>query len=559
MSKTKKNSSRHKSKHKSRHKLKNSSDILTSRLNTSKKYNSHDNNDTNDTNNNDTNDNDNYNNVKNDSMSSKSFSIKFSTKKFFSRTQSIVKRGPKPKINKKDLFALFITDNKNNLINGKTIYNNKLDKYIFNKSDTKCICENIFSNPKTKLPDDCECHNIRLYSSQGKSGAKIHSIKCMKNQEILKTVALSNYYINMRTQTNKYMFIEMDGFAIQTIINTYVYREIPNNTVNIINSGVCKKSSIKEGYNLMEEADLGSGRQFLNKLLSSFYDDEFNINNEDKRYVAIVNFLLQITLIIGHLQSSPLEFFHGDYKPENVFVKRLDKKTLSHFTFNVFGKLIKVKNLGYAVLIADFDRSSITIKDVFNPKKYRIISPILFKPLLTSNVNNIIKKYGDIDPDRSFLEKSRTKNNNQGNPERKIKKTKTHNIDKNILKNGVKFDKLFLSNLIPRKMDPTITILRSAGVKLFRDFDMYTFFIRLVETENVRKYIREKRIDANIMSFMSKKFLEELYSKPAKEISLNESAFIAVEILDKIKEPMYSVFSSNYISRLESLNYKLFR
>ena len=61
------------------------------------------------------------------------------------------------------------------------------------------------------------------------------------------------------------------------------------------------------------------------------------------------------------------------------------------------------------------------------------------------------------------------------------------------------------------------------------------------------------------MSFMSKRFISELYSKPAKEISLNESAFVAIEILDKIKEPMYGIFSYNYISRLESLNYKLFR
>ena len=492
MPRTKKNTSR------------NTSNILTSRLNTLKENNS------------------------NDSISSKSFSIKFSNKKFFSRTQSIVKRGPKAKINKKDVFALFITDNMSELLKGNTIYNKNLDKYIFNESDTKCICENIFSKSKTELPDDCECTNIKTYSSQGKSGAKIHSIKCMKKQEILKTIKLSNYYLNMRTQTNKYIFIEMDGFAIQTIINTYVHRELPNNTVNIINSGVCVKSRIKEGYNLMEEADLGSGRQFLMKLLDSSYDDEFNINNEDKKYITIVNFLLQITLIIGHLQSSSLEFFHGDYKPENVFVKRTNKKTVSHFNFNVFGKSIRVKNLGFAVLIADFDRSSMTIMDVFSPKKYRIISPILFKPLLTSNVNNIIKKYGDIDPDVN-----------------------------NLLE--VKFEKLFISKLIPRKIDPTITILRSAGVKLFRDFDMYTFFIRLVETENVRKYIKEKRIDANIMSFMSKRFISELYSKPAKDISLNESAYIAIEILDKIKEPMDFVFSNNYISRLQSLNYKLFR
>ena len=498
---------------------KNKSSVLTSRLSTkNKSYNS---------------------------SLSKSFTIKFSNKKFFSYTQSIIKRGPKAKINKKNLFALFITDNINKLLEGKTIYNKNLDKYIFNESDTKCICENIFSNQKTELPDDCECTNIKTYRSQGKSGAKIHSIKCMKNQLILKTIKLSNYYLKMRTQTNKYIFIEMDGFAIQTIINTYVYRELPNNTVNIINSGVCVKSMTKEGYNLMEEADLGSGRQFLMKILDSSYDSEFNINDEDKRYVVIVNFLLQVTLIIGHLQSSTLEFFHGDYKPENVFVKRVSKKSVSHFHFNVFGKKIRVKNLGFAVLIADFDRSSMTIIDVFNPKKYRIISPILFKPLLTSNVNNIIKKYGDIDPD------STTKDNEE-NPVLK-------NEYKHFFKKGVKFNKLFLSKLISRKIDPTITILRSAGVKLFRDFDMYTFFIRLLETENVRKYIKDKRIDANIMSFMSNRFITELYSKPAKEISLNESAYVAIEILDKIKEPMYNVFSVKYISRLESLNYKLFR
>ena len=30
---------------------------------------------------------------------------------------------------------------------------------------------------------------------------------------------------------------------------------------------------------------------------------------------------IQVIFIIGHLQSTKLEFFHGDYKPENVFVK----------------------------------------------------------------------------------------------------------------------------------------------------------------------------------------------------------------------------------------------
>lgn len=457
MSKTKKIGSRHTFKNTS----KNSSDILTSRLNT------------------------NNSNSNSNSNDSKNFSIKFSTKKFFSHTQSIIKRGPKPKINKKDLFSLFISDNKNDLIKGKTIYNNKLDKYIFNESKEKCICENIFSKPETELPDDCECTNIKKNISIDKKGEKTHSIKCMKTQEILKTVGLTNYYIKMKTQTNKYMFIEMSSFALQTIINTYVYRELPNNTINIINSGVCVKSFSKKGYNLMEEADLGYGIQFLNKLLSNFYDDEFYINDEDKRYVVIVNFLLQVTFIIGHLQSSSLEFFHGNYKPENILVKRSDKKSLSHFNFNVFGKTIRVKNLGFVVLIADFHKASITIKDEdFSNKKYRIVSPKLFKPLLTE-------------------------------------------------------------------------------LKLFKDFDMYTFFTKLVDNENIRKYIKEKKIENNIMSFMSKKFINTLYSIYVKQKKIKDSSFInipiPIKILNKIKEPMNNVFSENYISRLESLNYKLFR
>ena len=124
--------------------------------------------------------------------------------------------------------------------------------------------------------------------------------------------------MKLRTETKKYAFLELDGFTIQTIINSYIYKLLPHNSVNILNSGVCKKeeykkymksssSSIKgnyHGYNLMSEADLGSGRQFLLKLLEGKYDEEFNITNEDTRYKAVVSFLLQSVLIIAHLQSS---------------------------------------------------------------------------------------------------------------------------------------------------------------------------------------------------------------------------------------------------------------
>jgi serine/threonine protein kinase len=335
------------------------------------------------------------------------------------------------------------------------------------------------------------------------------------------------------------MFIEIDNFSIQTIINTYVSRELPKNTVNIINSGVCvnKKllTSEKQGYNLMEEASLGDGTHFFVKLINKFYDNEFNINSNDhNRYCAIVNFLLQVVFIIGHLQSSPLEFFHGDFKPDNVFVSKSDKTITSHFAFKVFGKEIKIKNLGFAVLIADFDKSSITIEDENNPKKYRIIPPIEYKPLFTSAINNIIKKYGDIDPDN-------------------IKNTEYE-------KTGVKIEKIFFNNLVPKKMDTTLIVLRSAGVKLYRDFDLYTFFIKLIFiNENIKTFCLEKNINNTIMSFMSKAFLNSLYSKKIKVINMSESAYIAIEIFGKINENMINVFTDEYIGKLQELNYRLFK
>ena len=54
-------------------------------------------------------------------------------------------------------------------------------------------------------------------------------------------------------------------------------------------------------------------------------------------------------------------------------------------------------------------------------------------------------------------------------------------------------------------------------------------------------------------------FIKELYLTPSKEISLNESVYMIVDILEKIKEPMTSVFSNNYIEKLKALNYRLFR
>jgi hypothetical protein len=464
-------------------------------------------------------------NLKNDEL--KSFTVSFTSQKFYSNTHTArrLKRISIPK----DLLVEFIDDNHINLKNEKIFKNTVLDKYIFTDNLDNCICDNIF---KKHLQEDCKCENMKTYSSQGFSGASIHSIRCNQMKNILKVVPLSTYYMKLRTQTKKYMFIEFDGFTIQTLINTYIHNELPNNTVNIVNSGACiqdkqNKQDKINGYNLMEEADLGSGMQFIENLIDGNLDNKLNINSEDIRYKTIVNFLLQVVLIIGHLQSSSLEFFHGDLKPENLFVKTINYGTIKKFKFNVFGKTIYVKNMGFSVLIADFDRSSISLNSNYIDKKYRIIPPILFKPLLTNYVNNIIKDYGDIDPD-SF--------------------------------DGlIKIPTFFISNLIPNKKNPTITIMRSAGVKAFRDFDLYSFFIILLYTNKIRDYFLLKKIDKTILSFMSDKFKNIILSTKPKIININETVYIVGKILYKINEPMNNIFTKDYLKTLNILNYRLFR
>lgn len=453
---------------------------------------------------------------------------------------------------KLDSIISFIDDYSYDLNKGKTIDAKIIEQKLFNHEPANCICENISLDSGAKLRalnNDCACSNVKRYSSQGRSGASINSIECNGVKNILKVVPLSNYYIKKRDETKKYIFLEMDGFTLQTIINTFVYRELPLNTVSINNSGTCIKEKMKilgiglgksyMGYNLMEEANLGSGKDFIKKLIKGDLDDEFSIPEgaygRDIRYKMVVNFLLQAVCIIGHLQASSLEFFHGDYKPDNVFVKRLETSETDYYHFNLSGISdvrpgqipIKIRNMGFAVLIADFDISSITLKSTSDKikKKYRLISPIKYKLLLGTSVNQTLKKYGNSDPE-------------------KVK--------------AAQLDKFGISKIIRRNMDPTMPILRASGVRYFRDIDLYTFFIILISTENILEYVLEHKIDETIMSFMSDKFRKYLIKLKPKNIIMNASAYIALDILSKIKEPMPRIFTTKYIKSLEILNLHLF-
>ena len=462
----------------------------------------------------------------------------------------------KTKKHQKSLLIEFIKQNLESLNKGMIVKNEALDSIILNTSSSKCICENIF---KEHLDDNCSCNSMKTYSSQGKSGSVIHSIKCNQHNNVLKVNKISNYYMKMRDTTSKYILCEFDRNTLQTVINTYVYNELPYNSVELINSGICRRKEKERtkhndkrndkrvgdyySYNLMSEADLGDGEKFLTKLIDDKYTDLFSISNEEYKYKLVMSFLLQTICIIGHLQSSYLDFFHGDFKPDNVFVKVCDSKKMKYFYFTIYGQKIKVKNMGFAVLIADFDLSSITINHKNNHKhntnntnntntntnkKIRLLPPIEFKPLIGNYVNTMIQKYADIDSDK-FDEYGYLK--------------------VTILKD------IFLSKITPRMVDPIISILRASGLSLFKDLDLYIFFIKLFNISKVRNYIVSNHIDTDtpILNFMSDKFkhmMLKTLSKPDKFISMNETTYIVIETYYKIKEPMNPIFTTDYINRL---------
>ena len=135
----------------------------------------------------------------------------------------------------------YLDDNRHNLIQDKIIKDHNLDKYIFNNEKLNCICENIY---KKQLTKECDCNQLKKEKST-KNRSSTYSIICKTSlvpnkkkhdtKNILKIRELYTYYIKLRGDTNKYMFLELDEFTLQTIINTYVYKELPNNTINIVN------------------------------------------------------------------------------------------------------------------------------------------------------------------------------------------------------------------------------------------------------------------------------------------------------------------------------------
>ena len=104
-------------------------------------------------------------------------------------------------------------------------------------------------------------------------------------------------------------------------------------------------------------------------------------------------------------------------------------------------------------------------------------------------------------------------------------------------------------------INPLIDILRGSGTTLYKEIDLYIFFIKLLNNSKIRNYILSNQIHTNtpILNFMSANFKNVIInslSKNDKFISMNETTYLIIETYDKIKEPMNTIFTNDYITSL---------
>jgi serine/threonine protein kinase len=319
--------------------------------------------------------------------------------------------------------------------------------------------------------------------------------------------------------------LETEEYTLEMVIHRYMQNSLPLNVARLLQAGICNS----KGYLLLEYATMGSAREFINGLINGNYDDEFRINDEDKRYQVFINFLLQVIFTLGHLQTSELEFFHGDCKPENFLVNRLDTYKYPMFTYIINSRKIEIANLGFVVQIADFNKSSISLhSSSISKKNIRIVGEIKYKRILGSFVNELINDYSD------------------------------HHIS--ALPIGeIKIGNLLSNLLLPKSVEPFITVIRLAGVPTFRYIDLYIFFLILINTKEMLEYVLKHKLYMTVMGFMSNAFLDELFDLEPKKRTLNEAAYEIYSIFKKIKEPMRPIFTDDYFATLELLNLYLIK
>lgn len=419
--------------------------------------------------------------------------------------------------------------------------------YVFRSNKNTCLCEHIL---KKYISKDCVCKNLKTFSKQGLSGSQIHSIMCKLNnsedKNILKVIKLSDYYIKYRLDTKKYHFIEVDKFTQQILVNQYVNEILPLNSIPLINSGYCLSDLTLwnklvgnkiYGYALSDVADLGNGLVFLKNIIKGTIKfNNYDSKDGNSKYKLFINFMLQALLSIEHLHQSTYKIFHGDLKLSNYLVKTSNIDEIKYFEYKINGKKLRVKNLGFAVLIIDFDTSSITLKSN-NDKDYRIVPTVLMNTVFRPWLDNIEGQFAN-------------KSNEQGLDMYK---------NKNFTKKGKELPSIGILSYFYGKFNPLIVFFRGAGVDYFMDIDTFTLAILILTDPELKEYcIKNKSIYKTLFSFQSPKVYSDILQYTIDNENVNNGVSLLSSILKNNNEKLNKIFTNQYVKDLELINYKLF-
>lgn len=488
--------------------------------------------------------------------------------RFFSVSKLVYNKKRLPLV--PDPIIEFLEDYSYDLMRGKPLSGKNISQILYNQESNSCICENL-KKYHSKLEAGCKCYDMVDYENdsdsgkQGNSSASNKSIICLtsvanatnkqlathslmqplpdnqsklktkkkekmkpdteEDEYILKLIPNTENYIIKRKETHKNIYLEMNEFILEMIIHRYLQNSLPLNVARLLQSGVCNSS----GYHLLEYAVIGNARTFITNLMRGTYDNEFEINDEDKRYQVFINCLLQVIFTLGHLQTSELAFFHGDCKPENFLVTRLDTSKYPVFIYIINARKIEIRNLGFVIQIANFSGSSISLHSSSISRKYlRCVSELKYKRILGSYVDKIIDTFDN------------------------------HHSSA-LLIGDIKVGNLLSNFLLPKSIDAFITVIRSAGVAAFRTIDLYVFLLTLMNTEEMLEYCMKHKLYMTVMGFMSNAFLDEVFILKPKSRTTNEAVYEIHNIFKKIKEPMRPIFTDNYFATLELLNLYLIK
>ena len=434
------------------------------------------------------------------------------------------------------------------------------DKVMEDTIEKECECYVLKDiTPRVKLLDEekfkwlyslkTKWFNIAKYIPKEKQyDVKQYLLDCFNGEyyqvnllKLYSQITPKQFVFNMYLQTQNYIYLETPRYLLDVIINSYMYNYLPSNVVKVL--AFEHVLSNKNNYVLLEDSDYQNGKIFLDNLIKGKLDDILHLENSDDRYKAVTNFLLQCIMVLGHLNTSEFEFTHGNYLSSNIKIRLsrnendMGSKTKTQtqtksspkrwLTFKIDGKTVKLRDMGFQVLISNFENASISISSERYNKQYKLIKPLQHKLFLDRIVKQYITKYSDIKPNK---------------------------------KRQIQINKLFVSNLVHKTLDPTIEVLRIAGIKYYNNIDIYVLFMDLLNDQTVREYFKAKKIDKTVMSFMSDNFIDALFMTEIKDRNIEEMLYEIVDITStKLHEPINYIFSKEYMKTLDLLNHKLFR